>query len=192
MPLVTAPLPHPLLVGPLADTLEVGLIITPTVFGLTLAGFPAGYPGGGYPDLLFAVGWSLAIGWPRLLEMIAMTAAVAHHPEHLGTSRHRKALVKAGRYALTQDFLVRSPGRPQRAGQRLMTSLTTDWRRHKRRRHRLPRQQGPHRFSLELGARRDYLPEAGATGNAAWPSTPRRQRKRPHHDEPPHLNHPMS
>ena len=39
-------------------------------------------------------------------------------------------LVKAGRYALTLDFLFRSPGAAKGAGQRLMTSLTADWRRH--------------------------------------------------------------
>ena len=96
------------LVGLLAYVLEIGLIITPAVFGLTLAGLP-----GGYPDLLFAVGWSPALGWPLLLEMIAMTAALAVNPARLGTTRRRKALVKAGRYALTLDFLVRSPGAPQ-------------------------------------------------------------------------------
>ena len=96
------------LVGFLAYVLEIGLIITPAVFGLTLAALP-----GGYPDVLFAVGWSLAIGWPLLLEMIAMTAALALNPERLGTTRRRKALAKAGRYALTLDFLVRSPDAPK-------------------------------------------------------------------------------
>jgi len=112
------------LVGLLAYVLEIGLIITPAVFGLTLAALP-----GGYPDLLFALGWSLTIGWPLLLEMIAMTAALALNPERLGTTRRRKALVKAGRYALTLDFLVRSPSADKGAGQRLMNSLTADWRR---------------------------------------------------------------
>ena len=96
------------LVGLLVYVLGIGLIITPAVFGLSLAGAP-----GGYPDIGFAVGWSLAIGWPLLLEMIAMTAALALNPERIGTTRRRKALVKAGRYALTLDFLVRSPGAPQ-------------------------------------------------------------------------------
>ena len=77
------------LVGLLAYVLEIGLIITPAVFGLTLADLP-----GGYPDLAFAVGWSLALGWPLLLEMIAMTAVLAFNPERLGTTRRRKALVK--------------------------------------------------------------------------------------------------
>jgi hypothetical protein len=45
--LVTAPLQHPFLVGLLAYTLEIGLIITPAVFGLTLAGFPGRYPAAG-------------------------------------------------------------------------------------------------------------------------------------------------
>ena len=99
-------------VGLLAYTVEIALIITPAVFGLTLAALP-----GGYPDLLFALGWSLTIGWPLLLEMIAMTAALALNPERLGTTRRRKAL-------------VRSPGAAKGTGQRLMTSLTADWRRH--------------------------------------------------------------
>ncbi|HEY5149811.1 MAG TPA: hypothetical protein VIJ23_08310 [Mycobacterium sp.] len=66
------------LVGLLAYTLEIALIITPAMFGLTLAALP-----GGYPDLAFAVRWSLAIGWSLLLEMIAMTAALALNPERL-------------------------------------------------------------------------------------------------------------
>jgi hypothetical protein len=77
----------------------IGLIITPVVFGLCLAGAP-----GGYPDIGFAVGWSLAIGWPLLLEMTAMTVALAFNPERFGLTRRRKALVKAGRHALTVDF----------------------------------------------------------------------------------------
>ena len=139
------------LVGLLAYTLEIGLIITPAVFGLTLAAFP-----GGYPDLVFAVGWSLAVGWPLLLEMTAMTAALAFNPERLGLTRRRKALVKAGRYALTLDFLVRSPGAAKGAGQRLMTSLTADWRRHNAIVVGYPANKGLIRFYVELGARRDY------------------------------------
>ena len=97
------------LVGLLGYVLEIGLIITPAVFGLTLAGLP-----GGYPDLAFAVGWSPALGWPLLLEMIAMTAALAFNPERLGTTRRRKALAKVGRYALTLDFRS-DPQAPRKA-----------------------------------------------------------------------------
>jgi hypothetical protein len=96
------------------------------------------------------------IGWPLLLEMIAMTAAVALNPERLGTSRRRKALVKARRSALTLDFLVRSPGAPRGAGQRLMTSLQADWRRHNAIVIGYPANKGLIRCYLELGARRDY------------------------------------
>ena len=110
------------LVGLLVYVLEIGLIITPAVFGLSLAGAP-----GGYPDIGFAVGWSLAIGWPLLLEMTAMTVALALKPERFGLTRRRKALVTAGRHALTVDFLIRSPGAPKGAGQRLTTSLQADW-----------------------------------------------------------------
>ena len=79
------------LVGLLGYVLEIGLIITPAVFGLTLAGLP-----GGYPDLAFAVGWSPALGWPLLLEMIAMTAALAVNPERLGTTRPARPWSRPG------------------------------------------------------------------------------------------------
>jgi hypothetical protein len=45
------------LVGLLAYTAEIALIINPAVFGLPLAGLR-----GGYPDVLFAAGWSPAAG----------------------------------------------------------------------------------------------------------------------------------
>jgi hypothetical protein len=107
--------------------------------------------------------------------MIAMTAALALNPERLGTTRRRKALVKAGRSALTLDFLVRSPDAPKGAGQRLMESLTADWRRHNAIVIGYPATKGLIRFYVELGARRDY-PQATATENAAWPSTPSHHR----------------
>jgi len=138
-------------VGPVFYVLEIGLIITPVVFGLCLAGAP-----GGYPDIGFAVGWSLAIGWPLLLEMTAMTVALAFNPERFGLTRRRKALVKAGRHALTVDFLVRSPGAAKGAGQRLMTSLQADWRRQNAIVVGYPANRGLIRFYVELGARRDY------------------------------------
>ena len=93
---------------------------------------------------------SLALGWPLLLEMIAMTVALALNPERLGTTRRRKALAKAGRYALTLDFLVRSPDAP--AGQRLMNSLTADWQRHNANVIGYPATKGLIRFYVELGA----------------------------------------
>jgi len=155
------------LVGLLVYVLEIGLIITPAVFGLSLAGAP-----GGYPDIGFAVGWSLAIGWPLLLEMTAMTVALALKPERFGLTRRRKALVTAGRHALTVDFLIRSPGAPKGAGQRLMTSLQADWRRQNAIVVGYPANRGLIRFYVELGARRDY-PRGRGNGKPAWPSTPR-------------------
>jgi hypothetical protein len=148
--------------------------------GLCLAGAP-----GGYSDIGFAVGWSLTIGWPLLLEVTAMTVALAFNPECLGLTRRRKALVKAGRYALTVDFLVRPSGAPKGAGQRLMTSLQADWRRRNTIVVGYPANRGPTRFCVVLGARRDY-PRGRGNGNAAWPSTRRRQRKGPLHDDHPH------
>jgi len=138
------------LVGLLGYVLEIGLIITPAVFGLTLAGLP-----GGYPDLAFAVGWSPALGWPLLLEMIAMTAALAFNPERLGTTRPQGP--GQGRAVRAHPGLpVRSPGAPKGAGQRLMTSLTADWRRQNAIVIGYPATKGLIRFYVELGARRDY------------------------------------
>ena len=98
--------------------------------------------------------------------MIAMTAALAFNPGRLETTR--KALV-------TLDFLVRSPDAAKGAGQRLMTSLTADWRRHNAIVIGYPATKGLIRFYVEPGARRDY-PRGQGNGNAAWPSTPRHQR----------------
>ena len=95
-------------------------------------------------------------------------------------------LVKAGRYALTLDFLFRSPGAAKGAGQRLMTSLTADWRRHNAIVIGYPATKGLIRFYVELGARRDYLPGQG-NGNAVWPSTPHHQRNGQVEPDHPHL-----
>jgi AAA domain len=91
------------LVGLLAYTLEIGLIVTPAVFGLALAGFP-----GGYPDVLFAVGWSLAIGWPLLLEMIAKAPTRGRRPHRRHRHRHR----------VHRTPLLRAADRGGRAGHR--------------------------------------------------------------------------
>ena len=107
-----------------------------------------------------------------------MTAALAFNPGRLGTTRRRKALVKAGRYALTLDFLVRSPGPAKGAGQRLMTSLTADWRRHNAIVIGYPATRVSS-ASTSSWVPAATIPEATATENAAWPSTPLRQQKRP-------------
>ena len=81
--------------------------------------------------------------------------------ERLGTTRRRKARVKAGRYALTLDFLVRSPSAPKVGCQRLMTSLRADWRRTDAIVIGYPANEGLIPFYVELGARRDYPPGRG-------------------------------
>ena len=73
-------------------------------------------------------------------------------------TRRRKALVNAGRYALTLDFLVRSPGAPKGAGQRLMTSLQADWRRQNAIVIGYPANRGLIRFYVELGVRAATIP----------------------------------
>ena len=113
-------------VGLLAYTVEIALIITPAMFGLTLAALP-----GGYPDLAFAVRWSLAIGWSLLLEMIAMTARAGAQP---GTPRNDPPPQGPGPV----------PGRCQRhrsASDDVADSRLATARRH---RHRIPRHQRPH------------------------------------------------
>ena len=71
------------MVGLFAYFVEIALIITPAVFGLTLAGLP-----GGDPDLAFALGWSLALGWRPLLH----DPPIPQHSDGVG-QRQRLLLV---------------------------------------------------------------------------------------------------
>jgi hypothetical protein len=90
---------------------------------------------------------------------------------------------------VTLDFLVRSPGAPKGAGQRLTTSLQADWPTANAIVVGYPANQGLI-ASTSSWVRAATIPEAAATGNAAWPSTPRRQRKGPLHDDHPTLSLP--